>query len=261
MDKISQNVLELLDRYLDHNLTEEEQVSVDQLLRQDFSVQQALENLKMMRGIIESNGMKQLVRKQHHEYMAVMKQNELHVTRTRTLFSEMRNNWMKVAALIILILSTGFLIQFLLLDADSIYRHNFISYDLSGKRSNAISTDIAMDSLYQNRLFTEVVSSFQSIPSHSFRDLFLTGMAYLQINNPSKAIPLFEEIHNRTELSGEMRFQQETDYYLALAYLRNHQTDSALELFRKIHEDPRHLYHKNISKWELIKIRLLDWKL
>ena len=260
MDKLSPNTLELLDRYLDHNLAEGEQAIIDQLLREDFSVQQALENLKMARGIIESKGMEQLIRKQHLEYMATLKQNELRAIRTRTFSSEMGSKWMKIAASIIFILSTGILVQFILLDTNSIYRSNFIAYEASGKRSNTVSSENAIDSLYRNQLFNKLVISFEASPSYSAHDLFLTGLAYLQTGDASKAISVFEQLNDQNNMKAEKIFQQETEYYLALAYLRNNQTNSALKLFYKIHEDPRHLYHKNISQWELIKMRLLNWK-
>jgi len=55
-------------------------------------------------------------------------------------------------------------------------------------------------------------------------------------------------------------FQQETDFYLALAYLQNEQTEQALKLFEKIDASEDHLYRNNISATDLWKIRLLNGK-
>jgi hypothetical protein len=52
-------------------------------------------------------------------------------------------------------------------------------------------------------------------------------------------------------------FDDDTEYYLAMSYLKNGQASDAVPIFEKIHEEPTHLYHDKVGNWFLRKLHWL----
>src|SRR6187397_1617856 len=51
-----------------------------------------------------------------------------------------------------------------------------------------------------------------------------------------------------------------TEYYMALAYLKNNDYDQAIELMNAIHDNSSHLYSKKFSRKYINKIKRLKWR-
>ena len=78
MDNLSQQLLERLDDYLDHKLSEAEMQSVAELLEHDLEVRRALEQLRTARTLISLNGLHQRVRSGHVENMKYVSGSDAH---------------------------------------------------------------------------------------------------------------------------------------------------------------------------------------
>ena len=85
-------------------------------------------------------------------------------------------------------------------------------------------------------------------------------MAHLQQQQYGQAIERFKALQQANELRDKPLFEQEADYYLALAYLGGGRLGDAYPLFEKINKTPRHLYHQNVTDQDLWKLSLLRWK-
>ena len=50
-------------------------------------------------------------------------------------------------------------------------------------------------------------------------------------------------------------FEQDAEYYLAMSYLDNKESDKAMPIFKKIEADSDHPYNSNVSAWFLLNVR------
>jgi hypothetical protein len=102
-----------------------------------------------------------------------------------------------------------------------------------------------------------VIALFQQIKNPGNREMFFAGNAFLETGNPTKSIELFEQIIFRNNTTGELLYQDEAEYYLAMAHLKNNETGKALPLLTKIAEEPTHTYHNKINRFTLFKMKWL----
>ena len=119
---------------------------------------------------------------------------------------------------------------------------------------------IILLSLYNAGNYDDVIKSFNSTQNKTQEDYFITAQSYLQLNNAAAAIDAFKQVENLNNNSTEKYFQQETDYYLMMAYVKNGQIVLAEQLLDKITANKQHLFYdkaKNISR---IKLKILEWK-
>jgi tetratricopeptide (TPR) repeat protein len=85
-------------------------------------------------------------------------------------------------------------------------------------------------------------------------------MSYLELKNPAKAIEAFRGIVSTNETDAGKIWQDETEYYLALAYIANRDYDFALELLEKIKQEPAHTYHERVSAKLIRQVKALKWR-
>ena len=83
-------------------------------------------------------------------------------------------------------------------------------------------------------------------------------MAEMQLNHFPNAMNLFENILNSK--SGDKTFLEESEYYLSLAYLMNHEGNKAVQMFNKIKANPSHTYYPIISKLSPIDLKIIELK-
>nr|MBP6687144.1 hypothetical protein [Lacibacter sp.] len=69
------------------------------------------------------------------------------------------------------------------------------------------------------------------------------------------AVLLFDKIYSYNEVNGEKLYEDETDYYLALTWLRLNEKQKAVKLFEKIKADKEHTYSKHIMPFTILKIK------
>ena len=91
----------------------------------------------------------------------------------------------------------------------------------------------------------------------SVKDVFLTGMAYLETNDLPKAISSFQVVIADVKDNKASELKDAAEYYLALAYLKNNDYDQAIELMSLIHDSPSHLYTKKFSPKYLNRVKRL----
>jgi tetratricopeptide (TPR) repeat protein len=105
-----------------------------------------------------------------------------------------------------------------------------------------------------------VVSLHKSGGNFSTRDHFLCGAAALELKDNTTAIECFRNAIADSRSSGKSGFLDETEYYLALAYIRNKDFDFALGLLRNIKDDKDHLYNKRVTARLINKVKMLKWR-
>jgi hypothetical protein len=60
--------------------------------------------------------------------------------------------------------------------------------------------------------------------------------------------------------AGATFFKDDTEYYLALSYLKNKEIKLAYPLFVSIYNNSDHLYNEKITAGMMRKLKLINWK-
>ena len=163
---------------------------------------------------------------------------------------------LRVAAVLILLVGSASIYKYVATNDQSVYNKQFISYELTNTRGEQ-SRDNETEA-YKNGNWNEVVTVYNSTPDKSTKNIFLAAMSEMQLNHFPEAVRLFEEILN-VKSDGHV-FQEETEYYLSLAYLMNHQELKAMRLMNKIKSDTNHTYYPLAAKLSGIDMKIIELK-
>ena len=257
MDNSTHNVDELLLRYLDNELGPEEREDLEKKLQSDPSYRQQLEDLQISRESIRQYGLRKQVSAIHGQMMAELttpKRNETIATSRKILRYSMA-----VAAGLLLLVGGFMAYNFFSLSPDKIYSSRYHAYSLPTSRSNSDSvTDL--EKAFREKKYSEVEKLFKSQPAKTAASAFLAGISNLELKDITEAIENFKMVDSLNKASGRNEYQDESEYYLALAYIKNRDYDLSLSILEKIQADPNHLYHRNISARLVKKVKMLKWK-
>jgi len=258
--------LEQIDRYLDRTLTLDEAVGLEQNLQTDAELQNLFDKVTVVRDAVRSSALRSRVRNLHMQLIDEMRQQDEAVnivpdfTKVRPLRYAQSLRWgARVAASGLLLLAGYGSYKYGTTNIDSYYSDKFMAYQLPNNRGE-VEEVTPLDVLYRTGNFAGVVQRFAGLSSPNAHDQFLTGMAHMQHQQYKEAIERFIVLRKSNELQNKSLFEQETDYYLALAFLGSGRVGDAYPLFEKINKTPRHMYHQNVTDEDLWKLGLLRWK-
>lgn len=259
--------LEQIDRYLDRTLPLDEAFRLEEDLQTDADLQNLFDRVTVVRDVVRSSALRSRVRNLHMQLIDEIKQQEEIATPTpdftkvRPLRYAQSLRWgARVAASGLLLLAGYGSYKYGSTNIDSFYSDKFVAYQLPTSRGGADDVITSLESLYRAGNFAAVVQRFSGLAEASPHDQFLTGMAHLQQQQYGQAIERLSALQQTNELRRKPLFEQETDYYLALAYLGGGRIGDAYPLFEKINKTPRHMYHQNVTDQDLWKLGLLRWK-
>lgn len=248
--------LELIDQYLDRQLPAEQAQQLERMLRQDADLQRLFDSVVVAREAIRSSALRARISRLHGVYMSELEAED----RPDNVIPMHRGQpfrWAyRAAASLLLGVMTYSAYQVTALDSGQYYGDKFIPYRLPVTRGNAVGTT-PIDSLYLNGSYAAVTKQFATLVTKQPRDYFLTGMAYLQRHEFGPAIQTLTALRRYNAQNATSYFVQETDYYLALAYLGANRVEDAYALFKTIHDTPQHLYSKTVGDRDLLKLRIL----
>jgi hypothetical protein len=112
----------------------------------------------------------------------------------------------------------------------------------------------SLQALYKNRNYVQIIE-LSKTASLSEQDSLLVGLSYLQSGQTSAAIQWLQSLQ-----SSGGAYNQDADYYLAMAFVKNKEYEKALPLLQQIQNNRQHLYHKQVSSSLIWKLRMLQWK-
>ena len=162
---------------------------------------------------------------------------------------------MRAAAILVLVLGLTAVYKYASVSNQSVYEREFNGYELSTSRG--LSEMNAMEKAYQEKNWNEVVVSQSKETVHTNKSNFLAAMAEMQLKQFPQSISLFESIIRSTT---DNTYREESEYYLSLAYLMNHETDKAVALLNKIKADPAHTYYAAASNISAIDLKIIELK-
>ena len=121
------------------------------------------------------------------------------------------------------------------------------------------TTGSEIEKAYKEEKYTEVINLNRNSVL-SIKDVFLTGMSYLETNDLSKAISSYQVVIADVKADKNSGLKDAAEYYLALAYLKNNDYDQAIELMNAIHDNSSHLYTKKFSLKYIKRVKRLKWR-
>ena len=157
--------------------------------------------------------------------------------------------------LLIFICIAGY--KFYTLSPEKLYAENYIPYKLTTIRDGNDTTS-AIEKAYNEKNYSGVIA-LNRLSVLSIKDVFLTGMAYLEIEDYSRAVRSFQVVILDIK-DNKIVLKDVAEYYLALAYLRDRDYDQAIELMNAIHDNSSHSYTKKFSRKYINRVKRLKWR-
>jgi len=256
MDNSTHNTSELLVQYLDGELSGSEKDDLEMQLKVDASLKAELESLQLAREAVGLYGLKQQVSAVHQQMMNELQAPVVKINPARRIVRYS----MAIAASVLLIFLSITAYIFFTLSPDKLFADNYHSFELSTTRGGNEAEPTAIEKAYREKNYKEVTDLTTKWSEPDIRDEFLAGISSLELNKSSEAIHFFNGVIKLNETRDKPIYKDETEYYLALSYLKNKDYDLALELMNKIHNDPDHLYHKKITNKLILRVKMLKWR-
>jgi len=256
-DNFTNDVMEQLIRYIDGESSPQETAATEKLLSEDAAVKERYDNLLAARDAIRSKGIQQRVQALHHQFY-----NEINTRQTAKIIKPAFGNFKliaRIAAVFILVIAGYAVYEYSATTSETLYADNFINYQLPVTRGDHQQADV-IDSLYQANNYAAVIASVQLKPQKVQKDYFLAGLAWLETGNAAAAINAFKNVEQLNNNSPKKYFVQETDYYLALAYIKAGNIEEAEKQLNVITTNKQHMYYQKASEISRTKLTMLKWK-
>jgi tetratricopeptide (TPR) repeat protein len=257
-DNSTNDVAEMLVRYMDGEMNEAERAATEKLLQDNAAIRERFQYFKEARRAIRSQGLKQRVKAIHQEYAQEVSSNEKNKAKVVKPASFLKN-WISIAAIFVLAIVGYSTFQYVSTTTESVYSENFMAYQLPVNRGNTQAD--TLNALYNAGKYNGVINAFNALQSKDQKAYFLVGQAFLQLDNAKAAINAFKQVENINNSSIDKYFAQETDYYLALAYIKSGNIEAAEEKLNKITSNKQHLFYRkatNISRTKLMMLKLKE---
>ncbi len=272
MDNSTHSMPEQLVLYLDGALAGAEKKAVEEWLASDAAAQAEYESLLQTRAAIRHYGLKQKVGSIHGQMMQEMQPG---VRKIRPAFAKatagkakkILRYSMAAAASLILLVGGYMAYNFFTLSSAKVFSSNYRSYELTITRDGNTTGPTPVEKAYSEKNYKEVLRIHDAGEDKTPKGEFLCGTAALELKDNGKAIKCFNEVLDMNRSAGTPSEQStaavltdESEYYLALAYISNKDYDFALPLLRKIKDDEEHKYHSGISSRLIRQVKMLKWR-
>ena len=253
MDNSTPNYQDLLVRYLDGDLSEQERTTLERRLADDPQLQSELNSLKETREAIKLYGLREKVANIHQQVMRESATPVKQISQARKIIRYA----VSIAAAILVIVLGITVFNFYNLSPNKILATNYISYELSTTRDNDTS-ETRIQKAYRDKQYDEVIKAKrQAINSD---DKMLVAMSYFEQKNYAEAIDEYKNVIEGTHPIKDKRLHETAQYYMAIAFIGNKDYDYAIDRLTLIHEDESHLYHERVGNRIIRQVKMLKWR-
>lgn len=240
-------------RYMDGEMTENERKEFERQLAADESLKAQLLDMQLAKEAVRQYGLKEKVAGIHRQMMKETGSTVKPVSNVRRIV----RYTVAIAAsvLLIVVLIEGY--KFYTLSPEKLYAEKYSAYELSTTRDGGME-ESAIEKAYREKKYGEVIN-LNANSVLSIKDVFLTGMAYLEMKDYARAISSFQVV--LADLKDEkVILKDAAEYYLALAYLQNRDFDLTIELMSTIHNNSSHLYKNKFNQKYINRVKRLKWR-
>jgi tetratricopeptide (TPR) repeat protein len=237
--------------FLDGEMPAEAATELQLKLTTDADLSSRFSRLQVSREAIKLSGTAAKVGEIHRQMMhEIQPQQSMRPAAVVLMFKPL----LRIAAVFVLVLACATVYMYTTLTPGHQYLANYQPYYTGESRGTA---ENRLEKAWRDGQPANLISDFEKIEKPTASDRFYAGNAYLQLNQPAAAIQQFQLVQEMNEASQPTVFEEDTDYFLAMAYLKNNQPKEALLLFEKINQTPGHVYHRKVSTWLLWKLKHL----
>jgi tetratricopeptide (TPR) repeat protein len=134
-----------------------------------------------------------------------------------------------------------------------LFSDNYHHYDRHILRGG--SNYSALREAYSSGKMDSVIWDFKNLSSPVPEEYLLAGIAYLEQNQPAKAIETFKIMIQKNLNSKTDFFEDDAEYYLAMSYVDNQESEKALPIFEKIKADPENRHYSDVGEIFLLTVR------
>ncbi len=247
---------EKLVQYLDGELAGAEKEILQQQLSSDKNLQEELESLQSTREAVKMYGLQQKVAGIHSQMMQEMRSPVKKISSSRRIL----RYGIAVAASVILIVGGIIGYNFYNLSSNKVFAGNYHPYELNTMRDGDTARLSPVEKAYREKDYKKAVDIHEMYDPNPPKETFLIGMSFIELGKNAEAIEELKKVIARNEANKTSIFKEEAEYYLALTYIRNRDYDYALDLLRKIQEDPGHLYHEKVNRKLIRQVKMLKWR-
>lgn len=243
------NNQELLIDHLDRTLQGESVPEAEALLASDSQAREDWQYLQAAVEAVQHNALQAKVAVIRAE-MQTAPVIRMRKSAVRTIF--------RVAAVLVLVLGAVTVYKFVTVSSDKLYQKHYSSYTLNTSRGEAETSPL--DQAYRNNNWTEVSNLYNATASKTNKDHFLGGMAAMELKQYPQAIERLDAVLDNNRRTGDNYFQDEAEYYLALAYIANDQAGEAAPLLRRIAADNNSPYAQKAADISGLDLKILELK-
>ena len=240
---------DLLIQYLDGELEGEALQSIKNRIAAEPVLLEELENLRIAREAVSIYGLRKQIQGIHPDMMRELKEKTKPAV-TRMIFQYS----IRIAAVLIIMFGISALYQYYTSSPEKLFSEKYQAFELRETRSAQTNH---LEELYKAGNMDSVTARFSSLKNPLPEDYFLAGNAYLNSQQPAKAIETFINLQQLNKTSNQHMFEEDVEFYLALAYLDYGQPALALPILEKIHADQSHPYNRQVGNWFLLKLKRL----
>jgi hypothetical protein len=242
---------ELVLKYLDNEMPEEQRQAFEKSMESNASLKERYEQLRIATAAVLYYGVSQQVAGVHQLLKAELEQK---ITKPPVMAKRKVLRLSLAVAASIIFLWIGVKAYWLYaLSPGKIYAEEYVAYKLPNTRSEDVSSPI--EKAYSEKNYSWIIGPGKT-EKQSSEEQLLTGLSYLELDKPKESIRCFDSIL----ISTDNTYKQDAEFYLFLALIKNREYASALPLMKKINADPNHLYHSHVTRKTIREVQLLKWK-
>ncbi len=168
-------------------------------------------------------------------------------TATPSIVRRLSHGYFRAAAVIAIVAFSGIAVyKYTTTSAAGVYAENYISFQSGTQRGTGMADDVRQ--AYQEKNWAGVIEAFKHAAVHNNENLFLTGMANLELKRYAEAAVLFQQVIDNNAKAHDTLFEEDAEYYLAMTQLAANHAKEAMPLIDRIKADPHHAYHDQVKK-------------
>ena len=153
-----------------------------------------------------------------------------------------------------ILLALFVLYQFIVtVDPKKVFSDNYHPYEVQVMRGAAESS--TLKEAFKKGKMDSVISEFNSLDAPQPEEYLLAGIAFLENNQPAKAIETFKTMIQKNADTKTDFFQDDAEYYLAMSYLSNKEPEKAMPIFEKIQANENNPYYSSVNSWFLLDVK------
>jgi len=216
----------LLYNYFSNQLSNEQQLAFDELLKTDTDFKSQFEFEKNLKSAIKNKENKGLKAK------LISFESDIKEKSTTSNAKRGFKNW-SIAASVLLFIGLGWIgYNSMGANYSDLYDTNFQEYPntvFAITRSD-VNESFERDAFvaYESANYQEAIDYFEKIQSPEEYLTFYKAQCYLGVGNTTKAIALFKKVEQE-----EIEFSAEANWYLALTYLKEKDKSHAVEVLKQ----------------------------